>query len=577
MSFAGCALVVFGLCGAPLAHAAPGMVDEVGAVSAAKAGRWLAEAKGRAKAGQKKGGKARGKGKGAEGPATPEPAAAEPAASPAVPEPPSGVPANLPAPPPLPTGYKAVAVMPVRGQDVPDDLVRGLEQALMGEVDETEGMRAVSPTDVKNDLAALGFDPAACQAQALCLAKAARYARAHVAFDVKVAALGGALTISMRLIDSDSGAELGRVADPISEDPKERAQEVHRLAVQLLAPTTYVGTLTVQITVEGAEVYVDDRQVGTTPLPGPLDGLRAGPHILKVVKPGFADVNQFVDVVYKRNATVSIDLANNTIGGLIVEVESKTGFGSLWVTANADGIEIRVDGEPRGTTPLSGVISKVAAGKRRLSFRGPKMEPQVQEVEIKADTRADVALSVDGDRIKIAKIKEASPDAPTASHDEMLGLAPGAALAATAPAATAWSPSWRTWTGAAAGGLAVVSLAASSYFGVKVGEHKTNAKSLRDQYEAANGNAPAICSRLNADNTCASGSLADEDSAGKQAQTREFVAMGAGGLLAAAAIGLVIMDLSRAPAPTAKTEVTALDLGLTPDRRGAFLKLLARF
>jgi len=56
-------------------------------------------------------------------------------------------------------------------------------------------------------------------------------------------------------------------------------------------------------------------------------------------------------VVYKRNATVSIDLANNTIGGLIVEVESKTGFGALWVAANVPGVEVRVDGEPRARLP----------------------------------------------------------------------------------------------------------------------------------------------------------------------------------------------------------------------------------
>src|SRR5688572_19320353 len=74
--------------------------------------------------------------------AAPAPEAAAPVFEP---PPISQPPANLPPPPPLPTGYKAVAVLPLVGLDVDDETVHALEIALMREVDETPGMRAVSP------------------------------------------------------------------------------------------------------------------------------------------------------------------------------------------------------------------------------------------------------------------------------------------------------------------------------------------------------------------------------------------------------------------------------------------------
>ncbi len=48
------------------------------------------------------------------------------------------------------------------------------------------------------------------------------------------------------------------MADPVSEDPKERSQELHRLALQLLVPDTYTGSLKIKPTI------VSDERVGAT-------------------------------------------------------------------------------------------------------------------------------------------------------------------------------------------------------------------------------------------------------------------------------------------------------------------------
>ena len=586
-------LIKFGLLGPMVVTFVPGraVASTDGATTSFSVGSATVEAHSTqmllARAPSKKGkGKAKGK-RGDNGDAVEAVPALSSVAAPAAPEPASPAPVNLPRPPPLPDKYRAVAVLPVQGQDVPEEMVRGLEQSLMSEVDETEGMRAVSPLDIKNDLSSVGIDPSACQGQVACVARAGRYARAHLALDAKLASIGGTLSISLRLFDTEKAVEVSRVADPVSEDVKQRAQDLHRMAVQLLAPETYIGSLTIEVTTDGAEVFLDDKQVGTTPLKGTLDALRAGPHILRVTKPGFADVNQFVDVVYKRNATVSIDLANNTIGGLIVEVESKTGFGELWVVGSSPGLEIRVDGEPKGVTPLAGAIVKVAAGKRRVSFRGENIEPQVQEVEIKANTRVDIALTVEGDKITLAKRLESSPGAPTPSYDDMIGAAKPSTPAVTATLAPApWTPGWRFYAGVVTGGLAVVGLGVGSFYGNRVRVAKSQARALSAEYEvkrvsldeADQKSAADICKEAYADGTCRTGRLARTDSTGKRAQVLELASFGVGAVLAAAAVGFVLWDMTSTPqGPAPQTSVSALGLGWGALSGGGQLLLSGQF
>src|SRR5262249_55231762 len=147
-----------------------------------------------------------------------------------------------------------------------------------------------------------------------------------------------------------------------------RAAQLHRLTVQLFTPAEYVGTLIIKSDEAGADIYLNDRLVGTTPLKAPLKNLAAGPYILHVAKEGFADVYQFVDVTYNRAATITVSLATNTISGAIA-VESDTGFGQVFVVANKPGVEIRIDSEPKGSTPLAAPITQIVAGKRRLSLR----------------------------------------------------------------------------------------------------------------------------------------------------------------------------------------------------------------
>jgi len=489
-----------------------------------------------------------------------------PVASPSEPVPPPPEPkgpTDLPDPPPLPKG-QMVGVLPLQALDVTDEITRAIELALFNEVDETEGLTAVSPADVLNDLSNYGFDPAVCEGDVSCLAKAGRYARCHLAIETRVAAIGGTLSISMRLVDTQSGLEVGRVADPVSEDVKERSQEIHRLAVQLLAPETYIGSLNIKSAQADAEVYVDDRLLGSTPLAGPIMGLTAGPHILRVSKPGFADVNRFVDVVYKRNSTITVDLENATISGLIVEQVSKTGFGSLFVAANEAGIEVRIDGEPKGSTPLE-PIDKVEAGQRRLSFRKEGFEPLAEEVEIVIDQRTELAVTLTETGLILAATRIAALEAGLPSYEDLVGVtSPVGPVVVTGP--VVWEPGWKFWTGIGLGGAAVVSFGVASLAGAKVNKAEEDASALPEFDHVADEGDP-VCEELKSDNTCARGPLARIDRSGKTWSNTHIATLAAGGGLAALGLGFIIWDIMSDPAPAeaeTSTQVMGFDVAPLP-------------
>lgn len=74
-----------------------------------------------------------------------------------------------------------------------------------------------------------------------------------------------------------------------------------------LLPKGMVGTVALRIPERGADVLVDGKRVGASPLAEPLR-LSQGPHELLVMKSGFAPWKQTIDVQGGRTATVAVTL-----------------------------------------------------------------------------------------------------------------------------------------------------------------------------------------------------------------------------------------------------------------------------
>jgi len=131
---------------------------------------------------------------------------------------------------------------------------------------------------------------------------------------------------------------------------------------------------------EGAQVYVDDRIVGSVPLPEPIE-LSPGKHTLKLSKRGFADYFETIEVpASSKPFVLEIDLI--PISGILV------------LQAQPPNARVLVDGTFVGQTPFDGDVD---SGSREVQLDSPCYLPWKKLLHIDAGERYafDVVLEPD--------------------------------------------------------------------------------------------------------------------------------------------------------------------------------------
>jgi len=114
--------------------------------------------------------------------------------------------------------------------------------------------------------------------------------------------------IDLKLLDAKTGQELRRATHPVSGSQDALIEMVREAAVQLLAPSRFVGKLRVEVPgASGALLFVDGKPLGTLPLSQPLDGLVPGQHVVRV-KDQEQETSTFVEVKYGRTTDAHIEL-----------------------------------------------------------------------------------------------------------------------------------------------------------------------------------------------------------------------------------------------------------------------------
>jgi hypothetical protein len=441
---------------------------------------------------------------------------------------------QAPAPAPLPSKYRAVAVLPLEFYDIDEEVVQGIEHAILNEIDEIPGLQAISPEDLRSDLHKYNLDIGNCERATACLASAGRYGRAHLVLEIRLSGLGGTQNIAVRLIDTQTRSEVIRLAEPLEEEVQARPQQLHRLAVQLLRPDDYVGSLTVICHTPGAEVYLDDFLLGATPLPT-RDRIRAGLHVLRLSKPGYSDINRFVDVIYNRSSPMVADFGGTDVSVAIVKKISDTGFGELWVVTTEAGLEMRVDGEPVGMTPLQKAISQVPAGPRRLSFRQAGHLATVTDIHVKAGQRLDLRYEITDHSGHIINLGYHPIDAPLPTASSMRGIT-GTPMRTNAK--RSW-PTWRFYAGAGSGVVGLAALTAAVFYAHDVSLFSDEAAQIRQELQNDTFSA-ADYERLRL-------RLSQLNISGPHAQNMEWLMLGIGIAATGAGAGLIAWDITRDP------------------------------
>lgn len=148
--------------------------------------------------------------------------------------------------------------------------------------------------------------------------------------------------------------------------------EADKADAQALIETVraFIGDLNVTSTENGATVYVDDVQVGVTPLPAPLR-IDMGLRRVRVVKPGFTDFSKNVEIVGGGQSNLAVELVAEAHQGTLRVV------GSVDSTIRVDGKVVGI-GQWQGTLP-SGVHSVEVTADRKLPYRSDSL---VQDGEL---------------------------------------------------------------------------------------------------------------------------------------------------------------------------------------------------
>jgi hypothetical protein len=162
------------------------------------------------------------------------------------------------------------------------------------------------------------------------------------------------------------------------EAPFAVRERVHGLGAFTSELFAKVAALDVRCEIEGAEVKVGGRSVGTTPLPAPFR-TNAGRAIVTVTKEGYVPFAK------------ELDLRGGETTWLPVVLERVVREGTLHVDVPGNGAVVSVDGRPVGVTPLD--VALAPGAHAVVVHREGSLDASTSVVIVAGQTR-DLSLSL---------------------------------------------------------------------------------------------------------------------------------------------------------------------------------------
>jgi hypothetical protein len=214
------------------------------------------------------------------------------------------------------------------------ELVARLETLFRMELDRLD--RQPLPSRREIDRAITG-DARDCTGEDRCLAAIGKKLGVDVILTGTVGQLGDNYVLTIKSVDVATAKSLQRIqSDPLRGQPDELIEGVRVAAYRLLAPDQLHGAIQVQTDLVGADVQLDGKALGKTPLPanGVIGKLALGKHRLRVAAPD--DDHPYeddVDVRFQKVSPVVVRLVPSTqvIGtGKIERVERRPFYTRTW-------------------------------------------------------------------------------------------------------------------------------------------------------------------------------------------------------------------------------------------------------
>lgn len=229
-----------------------------------------------------------------------------------------------------------IAVWRFDALGIEPELVARLETLFRMELARLSKVPLPTRRDIERSVTA---DQQQCTGEEKCLAAVGKKLGVDIVVTGTVGAMGSAYVLNIKAVDSATAKQVQRIqSDPLRGSPDELIEGVRVAAYKLLAPEQLHGSIQIQTDIVGAQVKLDGRPMGKTPLPnlGVIGKLGLGKHDLRVEAPGYDPFSDEIDVHFQKVARAEVRLlaSKETIGtGKIATIERKPVYTRPWFIA----------------------------------------------------------------------------------------------------------------------------------------------------------------------------------------------------------------------------------------------------
>jgi hypothetical protein len=205
---------------------------------------------------------------------------------------------------------------------------------------------------------------------------------------------------------------LGRYARAIDTFKKELAEGKGQLSpeeeadikTQISGLEQFVAELTIDVNEPGADVFVDETKVGTSPLPGPV-AVQLGERRIRASKPGFSDARDTIELKGGASGRVALKLVSSV----------KTSLVTVAVVGPTNAV-VKIDGKEVGPAPYKGQVG-VSAEPHQFSAEAPGYVTATQSAVVRDGEPLNLTLQLAQDQQKGKLLVVARPEGSTIEID----------------------------------------------------------------------------------------------------------------------------------------------------------------
>ncbi len=254
------------------------------------------------------------------------------------------VPAVVAAPEPAPAIDQKLAMWRFDALGIDPELVARLETLFRMELDRLNKQPMPTRRAIERTITGDARD---CTGEDKCLAAIGKRLGVDVIVTGTVGQLGDTYVLTIKAVDVATARALQKIqSDPLRGQPDELIEGVRVAAYRLLAPSQLLGAIQVQTDLVGAEVQLDGKALGKTPLAGNglIDKLALGKHRLRVAdRASLRPYEDDVEVHFQKVSPVVVRLVPSTqvIGtGKVERIERDPIYGRTWFIVAAGVVAV---------------------------------------------------------------------------------------------------------------------------------------------------------------------------------------------------------------------------------------------